>query len=105
MPKKTTDQEEMFAQKQIAEIEGAIVKADKKRAEIEAFNTTEKDTLRNLEHKITEALHKHINALDAQEDEKGNKSYIYRRGAYVAVLKSHERLSYEPVADRTEGAS
>lgn len=93
-------QEEMFEQKKINEIEGAIVKADAKRAEIKEFNATAGDELKNLEHKLREALHKHVAALDAQEDGEGNKRFVYARGEYVAELKGHERLSYDPVRQK-----
>lgn len=97
-------QEEMFEQKKINEIEAAIIKADEKRALIEDFNTREKDELKNLEHKIRETLHKHLAALDAQEDGEGNKRYVYKRGEYEAELKGHERLSYGKVRQKEEPA-
>jgi len=94
---KPQKQVEMFEQERIAEIETAIMKADKKRAEIDDYNETETDTLKNLENKVREAMHKHLTALDAQEDGKGNKRWVYNRGDYKAELKGLEKLSYDKV--------
>ena len=82
-----------FAQETIPAIESAISKADEKRAIIEGLN----DELKNLEFKVTEALHLHRDQLDKQEDKKGNSQLVYKRGDFKAVLKGHERLSYDKV--------
>lgn len=103
MAKKAT-QEEMFEQKKINAIEGAIMKCDEKRALIEDFNEREKGELKNLEHKLRETLHANIAGLDAQEDGEGNKRYVYKRGDYEAELKGHERLSYGKVRQKAEDA-
>jgi excinuclease UvrABC helicase subunit UvrB len=92
-------QEEMFQQQQVPEIEAAIMKADEKRAEIEEFNETQGKALKDLEGKVRDAMHKHLNALDAQQDGEGHKLFVYKRGTYDAKLKEHERLSYGKVRE------
>lgn len=100
--RKTEFQEELIPQKRIAEVETWIVKCDAKKAEIDTYNDTAKEELKSHEAKLREALHKHVNGLDAQEDGEGNKTFVYKRGEYEATLKGHERLSYGKVRNKAE---
>lgn len=85
-----------FEQKRIPAIERAIMKADEKRAVIEGL----KEELKNLEHKVREALHDNAEALDQQETPEGLTRIVYKRAGFEAEVKGHERLSYGKVREK-----
>lgn len=79
----------------IAEIEGAIARADKKRKENAEIEDTLSTELKSREAKLNEVMHAHYDELEDEEDAKGNKLRVYRRGDFRAAITARETLTYE----------
>lgn len=77
--------------KRIPAIERAASKADEKRTIINGLN----DELTNLVAKLSEVMHANEEQLDHEENEKGEKVIVYKRGDYKVVVKHKESVNYK----------
>jgi len=77
--------------KRIHAIERAAAKADEKRTIINGLN----DELSNLVAKLSEVMHANEDQLDQEENEKGEKVIVYKRGDYKVVVKYKESVNYK----------
>lgn len=77
--------------KRIPAIERAAGKADEKRSVINGLN----DELSNLVAKLSEVMHANEEQLDHEENDKGEKVIIYKRGDYKVVVKYKESVNYK----------
>lgn len=114
MAKSKERTEDLFPQKRIPVIESAILACGKKQAEIDAVmllldgdheKPGLKAELKALEKDLRKAIHVHEGQIDRQQTSDELPVLIYKRGAYEAEVKAHERLSYERVGDVSEGGS
>jgi hypothetical protein len=77
--------------KRIPAIERAAAKADKKRSIINGLT----DELKNLVAKLSEVMHTHEADLDREENDKGEKLIVYKRGDYSVAVKYKESVKYK----------
>lgn len=77
--------------KRIPAIERAASKADDKRAIINGLQ----GELINLVAKLSEAMHAKESELDIQENSKGEREIIYKRGDYSCKVKYKETVNYK----------
>lgn len=93
--------------KRIPAIERAASKADEKRSIINGLS----GELDNHVAKLSEVMHANADQLDHEENEKGEKVIVYKRGDYKIVVQYKESVKYkikkaskgeEPVDDETE---
>lgn len=105
--KANPDQDELYPQKRIPEIESAIIACDKKQAQIdEVMELLDGDgdkqpglkaELKDLEKGLRRALHANEEKIDRQQSADELPVLLYQRGDYRAEVKAHERLSYDKV--------
>jgi len=81
--------------RRIRSIENAASKADAKRSIINGLE----DELKNLVAKISEQMHLKEAELDVEENDKGEKMLIYRRGDFNVVVKYKESVNYKIKSD------
>jgi hypothetical protein len=77
--------------KRITAIEDAAAKADTKRSLIGGLG----DELKNLVAKLSEVMHEHEGELDQEENEKGERVIVYKRGDFNVVVKYSETVNYK----------
>jgi hypothetical protein len=75
----------------ITAIEDAVARADAKRTLVNGLD----DELKNLVAKISEAMHENEADLDHEENDKGEKVIIYKRGDFNVVVKYSESVNYK----------
>jgi len=83
--------------KRIRAIENAASKADAKRSIINGLS----DELKNLVAKLSEKMHEHEAELDHEENDKGEKVIVYKRGDFNVVVKYKESVNYKIKGEST----
>lgn len=85
----------------INEIETQIARSDKKRKENGEIEERLDLELKTMEAKLNEIMHAHYDELTEEEDAKGMKLRVYKRGDFRAAIASKESLQYEVMKDRS----
>lgn len=90
------NQDDLFPQKRVAQIETWINKAEAIRDRL----NTEKEALHNAEFKLNEALHANVADIVREKTEDGGEVLKYERGGYKASAKhGKQTLTYTRNAD------